>query len=382
MRTALTEMFGIEAPIFAFSHCRDVVVEVSKAGGIGVLGATRFNPKQLETELAWIDQHIGGRPYGVDVLIPQKSRTSAPSASTESPPSDSTAPFKNLTIPKETIEWLEGIMRRYDVPPLPSEQKDLAERRQARHAAQSPRSHAGELIEVALQHPLKLLVSALGPPPAEFVTRAHSMGARVCGLVGKPEHATKQREAGVDFVVATGTEAGGHTGYISTMVLVPQIVDVVSPLPVVAAGGIANGRQMAAALALGAEGVWCGSVWLTSAQSEVSPQLKERLLKAKSEDAILSKVWSGKNCRILRSKFTEAWDEPGAPATLDYPAQNALKDQYMQRIERYGKEELLSYPIGQVVGQLKQETTVRQIFYEILSEFADTAVRFSSLSAR
>ena len=195
----------------------------------------------------------------------------------------------------------------------------------------------------------------------------------------KPEHAIKQQKAGVDFVVATGTEAGGHTGYISTMVLVPQIVDAVSPLPVLAAGGMATGRQMAAALALGAAGVWCGSMWLTTSQSEVDPQLRQRLLKATSDDAILSKVWSGKNCRILRSKFTEAWDEPGAPPTLDYPVQNALKDQYMQRIERYGKAELLSYPIGQVVGQMNQETTVRQVIHDMLSEFADAADRFSSL---
>ncbi len=371
MRTALTQMFDIEAPIFAFSHCRDVVVEVSKAGGFGVLGATRFTPKQLQTELSWIDDHIGGRPYGVDVLIPQKSRISTSPSPTVS--------SRNQAFPEETIKWLEGVMQRYNVPPLPSEQKEIVERREARHAAMSPQSHAYELLEVAFKHPLKLFVSALGPPPAEFVTRARAKGVRVCALVGKPEHAVKQQKAGVDFVVATGTEAGGHTGYISTMVLVPQIVDAVSPLPVVAAGGIANGRQMAAALALGAEGVWCGSVWLTTSQSEVSPQLKERLLKAESDDAVLSKVWSGKNCRILRSKFTEAWEEPGAPATLDYPVQNALKDQYMQRIERYGRTELLSYPIGQVVGQLNQETTVRQVFYDILNKFADVADRFSSL---
>ena len=371
MRTAITEMFGIEAPIFAFSHCRDVIVEVSKAGGVGVLGATRFTPKQLEMELSWIDEHIGGRPYGVDVLIPQKSRaSSAPS---------SPAPFKGKAFPEETINWLEGVMQRYGVPPLPPEQKEVIERREAKHAAQSPQSHAYELLEVAFKHPLKLLVSALGPPPAEFVTRAHAMGVKVCALVGKAEHAIKQRNAGVDFVVATGTEAGGHTGYISTMVLIPQIVDAVAPLPVVAAGGIASGRQMAAALALGAEGVWCGSVWLTTTQSEVNPQLKRRLLDANSDDAVLSKVWSGKNCRILRSRFTEAWEEPGAPSTLDYPMQNALKDQYMQRIERYGKPELLSYPIGQVVGQMKQETTVRQVFYEMLTQFAEASERFAGL---
>jgi NAD(P)H-dependent flavin oxidoreductase YrpB (nitropropane dioxygenase family) len=321
-------MFNIEAPIFAFSHCRDVVVEVSKAGGLGVLGATRYTPRELEIELSWIDEHIGGRPYGVDVLIPRQF-TKAQAANV--PPLRMQA-ASEPPIPKAVHAWSEAIMQHYNVAPLPPDQAEVSTQMETRQATKSPLVHAQELLEVAFTHPIKLLVSALGPPPPEVVARAHGLGVKVCALIGTLEHAIKQRDAGVDFVVATGTEAGGHTGYISTMVLVPQIVDGVAPLPVVAAGGIGRGRQIAAALALGAEGVWCGSVWLTSQQSEVAPELKERLLAAQSADAILSKVWSGKNCRILRSGWTDAWEQPDAPQPLAFPAQAALTYQVMRRV--------------------------------------------------
>lgn len=377
MRTKISQMFNIEAPIFAFSHCRDVVVEVSKAGGLGVLGATRYTPEELEIELAWIDDHIGGRPYGVDVLIPRQF-TKAGAATT--PNLRVEALKREPPIPTAVHEWAESIMDRYNVPPLPPDQAEVSANMEVRHATKSPLVHAQELLDVAFRHPLKLLVSALGPPPREVVEHAHALGAKVCGMIGTVEHAIKQRDAGVDFVVATGTEAGGHTGYISTMVLVPQIVDAVAPLPVLAAGGIGRGRQVAAALALGAEGAWCGSVWLTTQQSEVAPELKERLLAAQSSDAILSKVWSGKNCRILRSKWTEAWEEPGAPKTLDYPVQAALTYQTMRRVTHARAKEVVTYPVGQIIGQVSESRSVRQVFYDMLTEFADVAARFNAIA--
>jgi len=205
------------------------------------------------------------------------------------------------------------------------------------------------------------------------------MGIKVGALVGKVEHAIKQRDAGVDFVVATGTEAGGHTGYISTMVLVPQIVDAIAPLPVLAAGGIGRGRQIAAALALGAEGVWCGSVWLATRQSDLTPELKEKLLAAESTDAVLTKAYTGKNCRILRSEWTDAWDQPGAPKPLGFPLQPYLINESMKRIERYKVKELMTYPAGQIIGQLHEEQTVRQVFYDMLAELADTAERLNNV---
>ncbi len=376
MRTRISQMFNIDAPIFAFSHCRDVVVEVSKSGGFGVLGATRFSPKELEIELSWIDDHIGGRPYGVDVLIPRQfTKATEPGI----PKPRATEPSREEPIPAAVHDWAESVMQRYNVAPLPADQAEVSTHMETRQATQSPVEHAQELLEVAFTHPIKLMVSALGPPPREVVDRAHALGVKVCALIGNVEHAIKQRDAGVDFVVATGTEAGGHTGYISTMVLVPQIVDAIAPLPVLAAGGIGRGRQVAAALALGAEGVWCGSVWLTSQQSEVSPELKERLLAAQSADAILSKIWSGKNCRILRSRWTEAWEQPEAPEPLAFPMQAALTYHVMRRVNHAKAKEVITYPVGQIIGQISESRTVRQIFYDMLAEFADTAERFDAI---
>ncbi len=369
MRTKISEMFNIEAPIFAFTHCRDVVVEASKAGGFGVLGAETFSPKQLEIELSWIDEHIGGRPYGVDVLMPRRFQKVERSAK----------PDIDQVFPRSTREWLEDVLRKHNVPPLPREQAETLVRKSAARASQPPPDHAESLLEVAFRHPIKLMVSALGPPPPHILERAHGMGIKVGALVGKVEHAIKQRDAGVDFVVATGTEAGGHTGYISTMVLVPQIVDAVAPLPVLAAGGIGRGRQIAAALALGAEVVWCGSVWLTTRQSDLTPELKEKFLAAQSTDAILTKAYTGKNCRILRSEWTDAWDQPGAPKPLGFPLQPYLINESMRRIERYKAKELMTYPVGQVVGQLREEQTVRQVFYDMLAELADAAERLNGV---
>ncbi|MGD0291906.1 MAG: nitronate monooxygenase [Candidatus Binataceae bacterium] len=377
MRTRISTMFNIETPIFAFSHCRDVVVEVSKAGGFGVLGATRFTPKELEIELSWIDEHIGGRPYGVDVLIPRQSARARAARVPQPQPQESS---RAEPIPAAVHAWTEAVMRQYNVAPLPAEQAEVSTHMETRQATKSPVEHAQELLEVAFKHPIKLMVSALGPPPREVVDRAHGLGIKVCAMIGTLDHAIKQRDAGVDFVVATGTEAGGHTGYISTMVLVPQIVDGVAPLPVLAAGGIGRGRQVAAALALGAEGVWCGSLWLTSQQSEVSPELKERLLAAQSNEAILSKVWSGKNCRILRSGWTDAWEQPGAPPPLAFPVQAALTYQVMRRVTHAKAKDVVTYPVGQIIGQLTESRSVRQIFYDLLAEFAETADRFSAIT--
>ena len=369
MRTKMSEMFNLEAPIFAFTHCRDVVVEASKAGGIGVLGAETFNPKQLEIELSWIDDHIGGRPYGVDVLMPRSFQKVERSGK----------PDIDQVFPKSTRAWLEDLLRKHDVPSLPQEQAETLVRKSAARASEPPPDHAQALLEVAFRHPVKLIVSALGPPPSHILDRAHGIGIKVGALVGTVEHALKQRSAGVDFVVATGTEAGGHTGYISTMVLVPQIVDAIAPLPVLAAGGIGRGRQIAAALALGAEGVWCGSVWLTTKQSNVTAELKERFFAAQSTDAVLTKAYTGKNCRVLRSEWTDAWTEPGAPQPLGFPLQPYLINESMRRIERYKVKELMTYPVGQIVGQLHEEQTVRQVFYDMLAEIADTAERLNNV---
>ncbi|MDR3650687.1 MAG: nitronate monooxygenase, partial [Acidimicrobiales bacterium] len=294
MRTKVTEMLGVEFPILAFSHCRDVVAAVTKAGGFGVLGAVAHTPDQLDVDLAWIEEQTRGGRYGVDILLP------ANYAGAEEGGLDADAVRQLL--PAAQQEFLDDILRRYDVPEIPA---DLREGTGRNALANVAAKGYGPLLDVAFAHDIALVASALGPPPPALISRAHDAGVAVAALAGTVTHAQRHQAAGVDVIVAQGTEAGGHTGEIATMVLVPEVVDAVAPTPVLAAGGIANGRQIAAALALGAEGVWCGSVWLTTEEAETHPAVKQKFLEASSRDTIRSRSLTGKPARMLRSAWTD-----------------------------------------------------------------------------
>ncbi|MGE0097998.1 MAG: nitronate monooxygenase [Hydrogenophaga sp.] len=371
MQTPICERLGCEVPIFAFSHCRDVVVEATRAGGFGVLGAVTFSPEQLERELKWIDDHVDGRPYGVDVLIPSNYDKDAEAS--EQPVQD--------MLPAEQRQFMEDLLAREGVPELgPDDAKAAREELSGRGRNSTP-AGARKLIDVALRHPqVKLVVSALGTPPRALVDELHARGILVGSLCGKPEHAVDQREAGVDIIVAQGTEAGGHTGQISTLVLVPQVVDVVAPgMAVLAAGGISRGSQIAAAFALGAQGVWMGTVWLGTRESELTPMEKDVLFKARTEDAVQRKYQTGKTVRMIRSKASEAWEKPGAPKHLPPPLQNVLYHSARIRIEKARRADLCSFPAGQVVGTMRDETSVRQVMADLMNEYAATAERLSPL---
>jgi NAD(P)H-dependent flavin oxidoreductase YrpB (nitropropane dioxygenase family) len=361
-------MLGCEYPIIAFSHCRDVVAAVTAAGGYGILGAGLATAAELEVELKWLDSHTGGRSYGLDVLIPASHGTSPGSA--QNP---------REQIPAAHRQFVDDLLARYEVPPLVGENGNLA-------YSQDPTEHAHEMWEVAFQHPVSLFATALGPPPADLVESVHRHGAKVAALVGKKAHARRQQDAGVDFVVAQGYEAGGHTGEITTMVLVPEVVDEVSPLPVVAAGGIASGRQMAAALALGAEGVWTGSVWLTTEEAETHPVVREKFLKATSSDTLRTRASTGKPARQLRSAWTDEWESPDNPDPLPMPLHGLLTNEARVRIQNAayrtgsGAEKLINYFVGQVVGRLTTVKTSRQVLLEIMEEFADVTGRFVALT--
>lgn len=372
MRTPICERLGCEAPIFAFSHCRDVVVEATRAGGFGVLGAVSFSAEQLERELKWIDEHVDGKPYGVDVLIPSNYDKAAEAAE---------QPVQDL-LPAEQRQFMEDLLEREGVPPLSPDDAQAAREELIGRGRNSTPAAARKLIDVALRHPqVKLIVSALGTPPRALVEELHARGLLVGSLCGKPEHAADQRDVGVDLIVAQGTEAGGHTGQISTLVLVPQVVDLVSPagVAVLAAGGICRGSQIAAAFALGAQGVWMGTVWLGTRESELTPMEKEVLFKARTEDAVQRKYQTGKTVRMIRSKASEAWEKPGAPKHLPPPLQNVLYHSARIRIEKARRADLCSFPAGQVVGTMREETSVRQVMADLMNEYAETAERLSPL---
>lgn len=368
MKTPVCELLGIELPIFAFSHCRDVVAEVSRAGGMGVLGVAGFTPERLEEELAWIDAHCDSKPYGVDILIPNHYEKGAALASAD----------LLKMIPDEHKQFLDGMCTEGGIPPLPAGEAERMMQSEAERTNMTPESSL-RLLEVALRHPIRLLVNALGTPPKEMVEMLHERGVKVGSMIGSVEHAKAQVEAGVDLLIAQGSEAGGHTGKVASMVLWPQVVDAVAPLPVLAAGGIGRGRQMAAALALGAHGVWCGSIWLGTDKSDLGPEMKARMFAAKSQDAVQSRSLTGKPCRMLRSKYSEAWEQPGAPKPLPMPLQTIATQGTKLRIERAHASDYMSYPVGQIVGDMREESTVRQVIYAMLEEFVDSCERLTGL---
>jgi NAD(P)H-dependent flavin oxidoreductase YrpB (nitropropane dioxygenase family) len=373
MRTRVCDLFGIEFPIFAFSHCRDVVAAVSRAGGLGVFGALAFSNEQLEVELDWIDAHVGGKPYGVDVVMPASLADGQGMAGFDK------AAFEAM-IPARHKEYVEEVLTRHRVPQLAADA--------ARHETLLAWTHGGarSQVEIALGHPIKLLVNALGTPPKDVVDKVHERGVLVAALCGSVEHARRHAEAGIDVIIAQGSEAGGHTGEVGTMVLIPDVVDAVAPRPVLAAGGIACGRQIAAALALGADGAWMGSVWLTTAESDLHPVAVQKLLEASSRDTVRSRSMTGKPARQLRTKWTEAWDDPAvSPGTLPMPLQFMLTAEAIQRIHHHahvessGAKELIGSPVGQVVGRMTSVRPVREVVYDMMNEFVDAMSRVSKL---
>lgn len=370
MRSALCERLGCEVPIFAFSHCRDVVVEVTKAGGFGVLGASTFGPELLEQELRWIDGHVDGRPYGVDVLIPSTYDRDAEAAGLGG--------ALGGMIPQAHRAFMEGILQEAGVPALPGDEQERVHREIAEGRGNMTPDGARRLLAVAAGHAqVRLVVSALGAPPADVVADLRGRGVMVGALCGKASHAVRQQAAGVELLVAQGTEAGGHTGSISTLVLVPEVVEACPGVPVLAAGGISRGSQIAASLALGAEGVWCGTIWLGTRESELTPFEKEMLFAARAEDAVRSRVRTGKPVRMLRSRMSEAWEAAGAPAYLPTPLQGILYNEVHARVVRAGRGDLYSFPAGQSVGALTEETSVRDVMVRLQTEYLDAMDRLA-----
>jgi NAD(P)H-dependent flavin oxidoreductase YrpB (nitropropane dioxygenase family) len=373
MRTRVAELLGVEFPICAFSHCRDVVAAVSNAGGFGILGAVAHSPKRLDTELTWIEEQTGGKPYGVDLLLPPKY------VGAESGGID--AGQVRALLPDEHRAFLDELLDRYGIA-VPTDATLLPP---SAGLNVSPKGYE-PLLDVAFAHDIRLIASALGPPPADLVARAHDNDIVVAALAGTTQHAVRHAAADVDVIVAQGSEAGGHTGEVTTMVLVPEVVDAVAPVPVLAAGGIGRGRQVAAALALGAEGVWCGSVWLTTEEAETLPVVKDKFLAASSSDTVRSRSLTGKPARMLRTAWTDEWERPEAPAPLGMPLQSALIADPQLRINSAAAQpdtkarELATYFVGQVVGSLDKVRPTRAVVLDMVDEFIDAVQRLDGLA--
>ena len=361
-RTALCDRLGIEHPIAGFTPSEHVAAAVSRAGGLGVLGCVRFNdPAELDRALDWMDANTGGRPYGINVVMPARV------------PTEGAARDLNRLIPEAHKDFVEQTLLKLGVPPLPD----------GAQAADGVlgwlHSIARKHVEVALTHPARLIANALGPPPPDVIASAHDRGMLVAALAGKAQHALRQVASGVDIVVAQGYEAGGHTGEIGSMVLIPEIVDAVDDqVPVLAAGGIGCGRQIAAALALGAAGVWMGSAWLLTqeyAQLTSAPAVTAALLAATSSDTVRSRIYSGKPARILKNRWTDAWDQPDAPEPLGMPLQNLLVSEAHQRLMRSGQPDVVPMPAGQIVGRITEVRPVAEVMATLIRETDETLRR-------
>ncbi|HVM39153.1 MAG TPA: nitronate monooxygenase family protein [Acidimicrobiia bacterium] len=374
MRTDICEQLGIEYPIFAFSHCRDVVAAVSKAGGLGVLGALAFSGDELEVELNWLDEHCGDTPYGVDIVIPQKYAGQG----IEDMTADELEAELKKHVPDEHREFGRKILADHGVPEMPEDE-------QRRDLLGWTSVTAAPQVETILKHDkAKLVANALGTPPVEVVRELQDAGKLVGALCGSVRHALKHKEAGLDFVVCQGTEGGGHCGEVSSLVLWPQVIEAVSPLPVLAAGGIGSGAQVAAALSMGAQGAWTGSLWLTVEEADVPPAQMESYLQASSHDTVRSRSYTGKPCRMLRNDWTEAWDAEDTPDPLPMPLQMMVAIEAVRRGHRYPEQskDTNFNPVGQVVGMMNRVERTADVVQRLVEEYIEACERLNKLNER
>ena len=373
MNSKICELLDIEFPLVAFTHCRDVVVAVSKAGGCGVLGAVGMSPEQLEQELKWIDDHIDGKPYGVDVLIPNKMVDQSEKFDADK--------LKGM-IPQEYADFRADVLENHDIEASELRTIDTAG---SSFAANTKADGAKALLDVAFSHPIKLIANALGVPPDWMLEMGKENDVKVAALLGTAQHAINQVKAGVDILVVSGTEAGGHCGSVSTMVLIPEVYEAIQPYgdtPILAAGGIVTGKQMAAAMTMGASGAWCGSVWLTTVESEVPPVIKEKMVAANSSQTTRSRSRTGKHSRQLVSPWTDAWESEQAPDPLPMPLQPMVAEPALQKVAKLaegghdGAVNLATYWVGQGVGLMTQSLSAGAVVQEFKQDFINAYERF------
>jgi NAD(P)H-dependent flavin oxidoreductase YrpB (nitropropane dioxygenase family) len=360
LHTRLCDVYGCEVPIVAFAHTKDVIAAVTNAGGIGILGGAGRRPDELRSDIRWIKERVGGRPYGVDLLVP--------ASFVEGNREDLEA-----MIPQGHRDFVAKLMTDNNIP-KPSNA--------GRRGGLGPDMLrlAREQLEVLFEEKVPIFASGLGSP-AFVVERAHAEGMKVWGLVGLPRQARRQIEAGIDVVIAQGSDSGGHSGTVGTFTLVPEVVRMAEGTKtlVLCGGGVSSGRHLAAALAMGADGVWTGTIWLATHESETEMFLKQRLIESQAEDAIQSRATSGKPIRQLRSKWSDAWKAPGAPDPLPMPLQPMLVGEILEGIRQNRMEDWMTTPAGQSVVGIHSIRPAAEVVYSMVEEAMDQLDRLSGV---
>jgi len=347
LQTRLSKRLGIAQPVFGFTHDPAVVAAICRAGGFGVLGATRHTPEEIEHELAWIRQQVGHRPFGVNLVLP-----------TGMPETNDRAAIE-AQLPEAHKAFVREIEQKYGVPP--------ATRAGMRSRFVRSEEVAQRQLEVIMRSDVNLLACGIGSP-TDVIERAKASGKLVLALVGSPKHARSALAKPIDILVAQGYDAGAHTGTIGTFSLVPQIVDMAGDIPVLAAGGVATGRHLLAALAMGAQGVWMGTAWLTTAEYRMHDALRQKLLAAGSDDTVISRADSGKTLRQIRSAWSDEWAAPEAPKPLKMPLQDILVGDLLGAIDEHEVTALMHYPAGQSIAYFNEVRSVAQVMQEIVEE--------------
>ena len=376
MNSKLCKELGIEFPLFAFSHCRDVVAAVTKAGGFGVFGATNLSGPELEIELNWIDSQVNGMPYGVDLIVPNNFVGKGENLSDED---------MLGKIPQSHKDFAHNILENNGIDVDPNELEE-DRKNHLRFGKNMTPEGAHESLKVAFNHPIKMIVNALGMPPKQMVDMAKDAGVKVGALVGAKKHAINQINAGVDILIVAGGEAGGHCGEVSSMVLIPEVYNAIKDIkdvPILAAGGIASGSQMAAAMAMGASGAWCGSVWLTTTEAETNPIVKEKMLSASSADTVRSKSRTGKHSRQLRSPWTDAWENSDQVQPLPSPVQPLVAEPAFRKLDKLSlagnkqAADLATYWVGQAVGLMNETKSAGEVVQDFKTDFIEAYERLN-----
>lgn len=356
IQTKLTEMMGLEYPIVAFTHCKDVAVAVSEAGGLGVLGQLTATPDEIAANVRWMRDRLGGKPFGVDLVFPASV---PPSANLED---------LSAQIPDEYRAFVNGIMERHSLPP-PKSNAEMPGFGISRGGLFSQEAGRRQL-DVVLEERVPFFASGLGNP-AFVVEAAHERGIKVGGLIGKVRQARREVEAGVDVIVAQGYDAGGHTGEIGTFTLVPQVVAIAGDTPVLCGGGVGTGAHLAAALCLGAAGVWTGTIWLAVRESDTDMIVKEKIIAATEEDTTRSRSLTGKPARLLKTALTDEWEQPGALSPLPMPLQGVLTADLMISVHQNNYEPFMGSPAGQVIGTIHEMKPSREVIFDMVADARD-----------